>query len=226
MGKQWKQWQILFSWPPKSLQTVTAAMKLNDSCALEEKLFDNPRQHIKKQRDYFTNKGPYSQSYGFSSYHVQMYELDHKESWPPKNWWFWIVVLEKTLNSPLDCNPVNPKGNQPWIFIGSTDAEAEVPVPWPSDAESWLIGKDSDAGKDWREEEKGTTEDDMVGLHHQLNGHEFGKTSEVGDGQGCLACCIPWGCTKSDTTERVNWTKLKDEEEREPSRHCCLDYKL
>ena len=128
-----------------------------------------------KNRHYFADKGPSSQSYGFSSGHVWMWELDHKESWAPKN--FWTVVLEKTLESPLDCKeiqPVHPKGNQPWIFIGRTDAEAETPKLWPPDVKNWLFGKDPDAGKDWRQEEKGATGDEMVGWHHWLNGHEFG----------------------------------------------------
>ena len=146
-------------------------MKLKDACSLEEN-YEQPIQNIKKQRHYFANKGPSKQSYGFSSSHLWMWELDYKESWAPKNWSFWIVVLEKTLESPLDCKeiqPVHPKGKQSWIFIGSTDAEAETPVLWPPDAKNWLIGKDPDAGKDWRQEKK----DDMVGWHHQLNGHEF-----------------------------------------------------
>ena len=133
---------------------------------------------------------------------------DYKESWAPKNWCFWTVVL-KTLESPLDCEeiqPVHPKGDQSWVFIGRTDAEAETPVLWPPDAKSWLIGKDPDAGKDWRREEKGTTEDEMVGWHHQLNGHEFGWTPGVGDGQGGLACCCPWGRKELDTNEWLNWT--------------------
>ena len=133
----------------------------------------------------------------FSSSHICMWELNYKESWAPKNWYFWTVVLEKTLESPLDCKeiqPVHPKGNQFWIFIGRTDAEAEPPILWPPDAKNWLIGKDSDAGKDWRQEEKGTTEDEMVGWHHQLNRHEFEQALEVGDGQESLACCSPWGC--------------------------------
>ena len=128
---------------------------------------------ILESRD-FANKGPYSQSYGFSSGHVWMWELDHKESWVLKNWCFWTVVLEKTLESPLDCKaiqPVHPKGNRSWMFIGRTDAEA--PTLWPPDVKNWLIGKDSFAGKDWRQEEKGMTEDEMVGWHHQLDGHEF-----------------------------------------------------
>ena len=141
---------------------------------------------ILKSRDiYFANKGPSSQGYGFSSGHVWMWELDHKEGWVLKNWCFWTVVLEKTLENPLDCKeikPINPKRNQPWIFIERTDAEAESPIRWPPDVKSWLIWKDPDAGKDWRQEEKGTTEDEMVGWHHWLNGHEFGWTPGVGDG--------------------------------------------
>ena len=132
---------------------------------------------ILKSRHYFTNKGPSSKGYGFSSSHVLMWELDHKESWVPKNWCFWIVVLEKTLESPLACKeiePVHPKGNHSWIFIGRSDAEAETPVLWPPDWKKWLVGKDPDAGKDWRREEKGMTKDEMVGWHHWLNGHEFG----------------------------------------------------
>ena len=137
---------------------------------------DKTREHIKKQRHYFANKGPSSQGYGFSSSQVWMWELDYKESWAPKNWYFWTVVLEKTFESPLDSKeiqPVHPKGNQSWIFIGRTDAEAKTPVVWPPDVKNWLIWKDSDAGKDWRQEEKGMTEDEMVGWHHRLNGHEF-----------------------------------------------------
>ena len=138
--------------------------------------YDQPRQHIKKQRHYFVNKAPYSQGYGFSSSHVWIWELDYKDSWAPKNWCFWTVVLEKTLESPLDSKEiqaVHPKGNKSCIFIGRTDAEAEMPILWSPDGKNWLIWKDLDAGKDWRQEEKGTTEDDMVGWHHQLDGHEF-----------------------------------------------------
>ena len=125
---------------------------------------------------HFADKGPYIQSYGFSSNHVCMWELDYKESWAPKNLCFWTVMLEKTLESPLDymeIKPINPKGNQSWIFIGMTDAEAETPIPWPPYVKNWLTGKDPDAGKDWRQEGKGITEDEMVGWHHQLDGHEF-----------------------------------------------------
>ena len=139
--------------------------------------YDQLRQHIKKKRRYFANKGPSSQGYGFSSSHVWMWELDYKESWAPKNWCFWTVVFEKTLKSPLDSEeiqPVHPTGDQSWVFIGGTDVEAETPLLWPPDAKSWLIWKDPDVVKDWRQEEKGTTEDEMVGWHHQLNGREFG----------------------------------------------------
>ena len=125
---------------------------------------------------YFVNKGLSSQGYGFSSGHVWMWELDYKESWAPKNWCFWTVMLEKTLESPLDCKeiqPVYPKGNQSWIFIGRTDVEAETPTLLPPDAKNWLIWKDPDAGKDWKQEEKGMAEDEMVGWRHQPNGHEF-----------------------------------------------------
>ena len=137
--------------------------------------YDQPRQHIKKQRHYFANKGPSSQGYGFSSGHVSMWELDCEESWVLKNWCFWTVVLEKTLESPLDCKeiqPVHPEGDQSWVFTGRTDAEAETPVVWPPHVRGWLIGKDPDAGRDWGQEEKGTTEDEVAGWHHRLDGHE------------------------------------------------------
>jgi len=151
---------------------------------------------MKKQRHYFANKGPSSQSHGFSSSRVWMWELDYKESWAPKNWCFWTVVLEKTLESPLDCKelqPVHPKGNQSWIFTGRTDAEAEAPLFWPPDAKSWLIRKDPDAWKGLRQEEKGRTEDKMVGWHHWLDAHEFEQATGADDGQGSLACCSPRG---------------------------------
>ena len=169
---------------------------------------DKPRQHIKKQRHYFANKDLPSQSYGFSSSHVWMWELDYKESWALKYWWFWTVVLEKTLESPLDCKEiqlVHPKGNQFWIFIGRTDTEAEAPIIWPPGEKNWLIRKDHDAGKDWRQEEKGTTDDKMVGWHHLFNGHELEQALGVGDGQGGLTCCSPWHHKESDTTEWLSW---------------------
>ena len=127
-----------------------------------------------------------------------------------KNWFFWTVVLEKTLESPLNCSqiqPVHPKGNQSSIFIGRTDAVAETAILWPPDAKTWLIGKDPDAGKDWRQADKGMTEDEMVGWQNQLDGHEFEQAPGVGDGQGSLVCCSPWGHNESDTSERLNWTE-------------------
>ena len=176
-----------------------------------KKCYDQIRQHIRKQRHYFANKGPSSQGYGFSSSHVWMWELDYKESWALKNWCFQTVVLEKTLQSPLDCKeiqPVHPKGDQSWVFIGRTDVEAETPILWAPDAKSWLIWKDPDAEKDWGQEDKGTTEDEMVGWHHQLDGHGFGWTPGVGDGQGGLMCCSSWGRKELDTTEQLNWIEL------------------
>ena len=140
-----------------------------------KKNYDQPKQHFKKQRHYFANKGLSSQSYGFSSGHVWMWELDYKESWALRNWSFCTVVLEKTLESPLDCKeikPVHPKGMH-WIFIWRIDAEAETPILWPPDTKNWLIWKDRDAGKDWRQEEMGMTEDEMAGWRHRLDAHEF-----------------------------------------------------
>ena len=137
-----------------------------------------------------------------------MLELGHKEGWAPKNWCFWTVVLEKTLESPLDCKeiqPAHPKGNQFWIFIGRTDAGAEAPILWPPAMKTWLIGKDLHAGKDWRQKEKGMTKDEMVGWHHRLNGDEFEQAPGVGDGQGSLACCSPWGHKELDTSEQLDW---------------------
>ena len=177
MVKQWKRWQTLFSWARKSLQLVTTAMKLKDACSLEE-IYDQPRNNIRKKRHYFANKGLYSQRYGFSSGHVWKWELDYKESWAPKNWCFWTVVLEKTLESPLNCKEIQPKGNQPWISTGNTDEEAENLILWPPDAEPthWKRPK---AGKDRRWEEKGTTGDELVGWHHWLYGHEMGRLWEL-----------------------------------------------
>ena len=174
--------------------------------APRKKSFDQPRQHIKKQRCYFANRGPSSQTYGFSSGHVWMWELDHKEGWAPKSRCFWTVVLKKTLESPLDCKeikPINPKGNQSWIFIGITDAEAEATILWPSDVKSCLIKKDPDAGKVLRQE-KGITEYEMAGWHHWLNGCEFEHVLGDGEGQGSLVCCSLWGRKESDMTEQLN----------------------
>ena len=166
-------------------------MKLRNSYFLEGKLW----QHIKMQRHHFANKGPYSQSYGFPSSLVWMWELDYKESWVLKNWCFWTVVLEKTVESSLDSKEIkliNPKGSQPWIFTGRSDAEAEAPIFWPLDVKSQLIGKDPDARKDWRQEEKEVTEDEMLGWHHRLNEYEFEQTLRDSKGQASLVCCSPW----------------------------------
>ena len=146
-----------------------------------------------------------------------MWEFDYKESWALKHWCFWAVVLEKTLESTLDSKEirsVHPKGNQSWIFIGRTDAEGETPILWPHDVKNWLIGKDSDAGKDWRQEEKGPTENEMVGWHHRIDGHEFEWTPGVGDGQGGLVCCSPWGHRESGMTE---WLKSSNQ-------YCSVDF--
>ena len=176
--------------------------------------YDQPRKHIRKQRHHFVIKGPSGQGYGFSSGHVWMWELDYKESRAPKNGCFWTVVLEKNLESPLDCKeiwPVHPKGDQSWVFIG---------VHWKDWCWSWNSNplatwceelthlKDPDAGKDWRQEEKGTTEDELAGWHHQLDRHEFEWTPGVGDGQGGLACCSSWGHKELDTTEQLNWLAI------------------
>ena len=159
-GEKWKQWQILFSWAPKSLWTVAIVMKRKNTYSLGS--YDKPRQHIKKQRHHFF---PYGQSYGFSSSHAWIWELDLKEGWAQKNWCFQTVVLKKTFESPLSSkkiSPVSPKGNQPWIFTERTDSEAEAPILWPPDVKRGFFGKDTDAEKDWVEEEKGTIENKMV----------------------------------------------------------------
>ena len=176
MGKQWKQCQTLFFWAPKSLQMVTAAMKWKDAYSLEGKLWPIYIAYSKAET-LLCQQGPFSQGYSFSSGHVWIWELDCEESWVLKNWCFWTVVLEKTLESPLACKtiqPFHPKGDQSWVLFGRTDAKAETPILWPPHAKSWPIGKDPDAGRDWGQEEKGTTEDEMAGWHHQLNGREFG----------------------------------------------------
>ena len=177
-----------------------------------KKSYDQARQHIKSRDITLPTKVRLAKAMIFPvvMYGCEGWTIRKAEHW--RIWCFWTMVLEKTLESPLDCKdiqPVHPKGNQSWIFIGRTDAEAKTPILWPPDAKNWLIGKDSDVGKDWRQEEKGTTEDEMVGWHHQLNGHEFESTLGVGDGQRGLACRSPWGHKESDTTEwlnTLNWT--------------------
>ena len=175
-----------------------------------QQIYNQPRHHIKKQRHYCANKGLSRQSYGFTSSHVCLWELDYKKSWNPKNWCFWTADLEKTLESPLDCKEfqrVHPKGNHSWLFTGKTDTEAEAQIFWPPDAKNWLLGKDLDAGKDWRQEEKGTPEDEMVGWHHWFDGHEFEQAPGVGDGQESLEYCSPWGCrVGNDWVTELNWS--------------------
>ena len=182
LQNHWRQW--LQPWNSKT------HVPWKESC-------DKPKQ----QRWNFTNKGSSSENYDFSISHVQMLVLNHKEGWSPKNWNFWVVVLEKTLESHLDCKeikPVNPKGNQPWIFIGRTDAEDEALLLWPPDVKSQLIEKYPDAGKDWGQEEKWATEDEMVGWHHWLNGHDFEQTPGDSEWQRNLECCSPLGCKESE----------------------------
>ena len=177
MGKQWKQCQTLFC-----LRGGRSKITADGDCSHEIKrrlLFGRKvmtnLDSILKSRHYFANKGPSSQGYGFSCGHVWMWELDSEESWVLKNWCFWTVVLEKTLASPLDCKEIQvyPKGDQSWVFIGRNDVEAETPIFWPPDVKSWLTWKDTDAGKDWRQEKKGMNGNEMVGWHHWLDGHEF-----------------------------------------------------
>ena len=175
MGKQWKQWLTLFLGGSKITADGDCSHEIKRCLLFGRKVMISLDSILKSQRHYFANKGLSSQGYGFSSGHVRMWELDCEESWALKNWCFWTVALEKTLESPLNCKetqPVYPKGDQSWMFTGRTNVEAEALILWPSDRKSWLIWKDPDAGKDWGQE-KGMTEDEMVGWHHRLNIHEF-----------------------------------------------------
>ena len=207
MGKQWKQWQTSFSWAPKSLQMGACSMKLKHVCSLR-KIFTNLDGILKRRDITLLAKVCLVKAMVFP---VVMYGVTvglYKESWALKNWCISTMVLEKTLECPLDFKEiklVKPKGNQSWLCIGRTDAEAEAPRLCPPDAKNWLIWKDSDAGKDWRQEEKGTTEDEMVRRHHQLHGHELEQALGVDDGQGSLVCCSPWGRSQ---TRLNDWNEL------------------
>ena len=174
--------------------------------------YDQLRQNIKKQRHYFVNKGPSSQGYGFSSGHVWIWQLDYKESWVQKNWCFWTVVLEKTLESPLDCKKiqlVHPKENQSWTFFGRTDVEAETPILWPPDEKNCLIRRDADVGEGLKAGREGNNRGWDGWMASPLNGHEFEQALGVGDRQGGLACCSIWGCKGSDRAIELNWKKVK-----------------
>ena len=208
MGKQWKHWQTLFFWAPKITADGDCSHEIRKRLLLGRKAMTN-LDSILKSRDYFANKGLSSQSYGFSSSLVWMWELDHKECWALKNGWFWPVVLEETLESALDCKeikPVNPKGNQSWILIGRTNVEAEAPIPGHLMRRADLFEKTLMLGKIKGSRRRGWQEDEMVGWHHWLNGHEFEQARGDGEGQGGLACCSAWDCKELDTTERLNWT--------------------
>ena len=206
MGKQWKQWKTIF-WSSKITADGECSHEIKRRLLLRRKAMTSLDSILKSRDITFLTKLCLVKAMFFSSSHIWMWNLEYKESWVLKNWCFWPVVLEKTLECPLDSKeikPVNPKRKQSWIFIGRTDAEAETPIFWPPDAK-W---KDPDAGKDGRQEEKGMTEAEMVGWHHWLNGHDFEQVLGVGDRQGSVACCSPWGCKELDTTERLNWTMI------------------
>ena len=199
MGKQWKH--RLHFLGPQTHCWWWLQHEIKRCLLLGRKAMTNLDSILKSRDSTSPTTVCLSQSYCFSSSHVWMWELDHKEIWVPQNWCFWTVVLEKTLESPLDCReiqPVNPKGNQSWIFIGKTDTEA--PILWLPNEKNWFIGKDPDAGKDWNWEEKGAIEGEMVGWHHWLDGHELEQAPGVADGQGSLGCCSPWGHKESDMT--------------------------
>ena len=205
MGKQWKHRETIFLG-----SNITAdgdcSHEIKRHLLLGRKVMTNLNNILKSKRHHFVNKGPSSQGYGFSNSYVWMWELDYKKSWAPKNRCFWTVVLEKTLESTLESKeikPVNPKGSQSWIFIGRTDAEAEYPILWPPDVKNWLIGKDPDAGKAWRQEKR-LKKDKMVGWYHRLDGHEFEQAPGDDEGQGSLVWCRTWGHKELDTTDWLN----------------------
>ena len=217
-------WQI----DGETMETVTDLIFLDSKITADGDCSHEIKRHLLLGRKAMTNLDSTIKSrditlltqfrlvtYGFSSSHVWMWELDHKESWAPKSWCFWSVVLEKTLESPLDHKEiklVHSKGIQSWILTVRTDAEAETTILWLPDAKNWLMWKDSEAGEGWRQEEKGTTQDEMVEWHHRLDVGEFEQALGFHDRQGSLACCSPWGCNESVTTDRSNWTESKENE--------------
>ena len=210
MGKQWKQWQTLFSWAPTIILYGDCSHEIKRRLLLGRKAMANLDSILKSRDITLPTKAHLVKAmvfpvvtYGYESW------TTYKESWVLKNWCFWTVVLEKTLESPLDCKeiqPAHPKGNQSWVFIGRTDVEAETPILWPPDAKSWLIWKDPDVGKDWRQEEKGTIEDEMVRRHYRLNGHELGKLQELVMDREAWRAAVH-GAAKS-RTRLSNWTEL------------------
>ena len=202
MGKQWKWWQTIFL-GSKITEDGDCSHEIKTHLLLGRKTMTNLDSILKSRAIILPTKIRLVKAMVLP---VVMWDLDYRESWALKNWCFWSVVLEKTLESPLNCKeiqPINPKGNQSWIFIGRTDAKAETPIVWPPDVKKWLIEKDPAAGKHWRQE-KGTTEDEMVGWHHRLNGREFEQAPGVGDGQGGPVCCSPWCRCESGMTERLS----------------------
>ena len=195
MGKQWKQWETLFWGAPKITADSDCSHEIKRCLLLGRKVMTNLDSILKSRDVTLPTKFRLVKAMVFPGVIYGCESWDYKESWVPKNWCFLTVVLEKTLESPLDCKeiqPIHPKGDQSWVFIGRSDVEAEAPILWPPDAKSSLTGKDPDSGKDWGQEEKGMTEDEMVGWHHRLNGHEFGWALGFGVGQGGLACCSSW----------------------------------
>ena len=208
MGKQWKQWQTLFFLGSKITADGDCSHEMKRCLLLGRKAMTNLDSILEsRQRSALPTKVCLVKAMVFPVVVYGCESWDHKEGWVPKNWCFWTVVLEKTLEIPLECQeikPVHPKGDQSWIFIEKTDAEAEAPILWPPDAKSHLTGKDPDAGKDWGQEEKVTTEDEMVGWHHLLNGYEFEQAPGDGEGQKSLAWCSPWGSEELDMIEQLN----------------------